>query len=256
LPRLEDIIRARRPERLPTVLTQEEVRDVLAAMVDDPGLAAAVLYGTGMRLLECLRLRVKDIDFGLNLIVVRDGKGQKDRRTMLPAALRDPLTAHLQRVRDQHGNDIAEGFGDVFLPEALERKYPGASREWAWQYVFPARHISEDPRSGSRRRHHMHESTLQKAVKEAVHRCRIAKPVSCHTFRHSFATHLLQNGYDIRTIQELLGHKDVATTMIYTHVLNRAGGRGVRSPLDAFGPQPSAGSNGLKWRRYTEVPSA
>lgn len=228
----EKVVPAKRPVRLPVVLTREEVRRLLAAVEGTPRLVATLLYGTGMRLLEALRLRVKDVDFGLNLVVVRDGKGQKDRRTMLPAALKGPLERHLERVRRLHERDLAAGAGDVLLPGAMERKAPDAAREWAWQYVFPASSFSRDPRGGAVRRHHMDESTVQRAVRDALRRSRIAKAASCHTLRHSFATHLLESGYDIRTIQELLGHKDVATTMIYTHVLNQVGGRGVRSPLD------------------------
>jgi len=178
--------------------------------------------------------RVKDIDFELNQIVIRDGKGQKDRVTMLPASVKERLREHLKGVRRLHEKDLAEGFGSVFLPDALARKYPNVGREWGWQYVFPASTRNRDPRSGVVRRHHLHESVVQRAVKAAVRRAGLTKPVSCHTFRHSFATHLLEDGYDIRTIQELLGHKDVSTTMIYTHVLNQAGGRGVRSPADTL----------------------
>ncbi|MGH8651264.1 MAG: integron integrase, partial [Gammaproteobacteria bacterium] len=194
-------------------------------------LMASFLYGAGLRLMECVRLRVKDIDFGYAQITVRDGKGNKDRVTMLPGALREKLEEHLERVQALHQKDLKEGFGDVYLPFALARKYPRAGREWAWQYVFPTSKRSIDPRSGRERRHHIDEQSLQRAVKTASRRAGIAKPASCHTLRHSFATHLLQSGYDIRTVQELLGHKDVSTTMIYTHVLNR-GGKGVRSPLD------------------------
>jgi integron integrase len=198
---------------------------------DEKWLMATLLYGTGLRLMECLRLRVKDIDFARNQITIREGKGNKDRLTMLPAAVKDPLARHLEGVREQHKRDLTNGLGRVFLPDALERKYPNANREWGWQWVFPATQISLDPRSKVQRRHHLHESVLHRAIKEATRRAKIAKPVSCHTFRHSFATHLLEDGYDIRTVQELLGHKDVSTTMIYTHVLNR-GGQGVHSPAD------------------------
>ncbi len=214
------------------VFTQREARAALAHLEGTHRLVAGLLYGSGLRLLEGLRLRVKDLDFETGQVVVRDGKGQKDRITMLPARLRAPLEDQLQRVRALHERDLAEGFGAVYVPGALARKYPGAPRSWGWQYVFPARQRSTDPRSGEVRRHHLSESAVQKAVREAIRKAGIAKTGSCHTFRHSFATHLLETGYDIRTVQELLGHRDVRTTMIYTHVLNR-GGMGVRSPLDA-----------------------
>jgi integron integrase len=190
-----------------------------------------LLYGTGLRQTECLQLRVKDLDFAQRQVVVRDGKGMESRVTMLPASLIEDLRFHLQLVKRTHQQDLEKGYGSVYLPFALERKYKNADRDWVWQYVFPSDRISSDPRSGIVRRHHLHENGLQKALKQAVRMAGISKRVSCHTFRHSFATQLLQNGYDIRTVQELLGHKDVKTTMIYTHVLNR-GGRGVRSPLD------------------------
>jgi integron integrase len=193
-----------------------------------------LLYGAGLRLLEALRLRVKDVDFALNQLTIRDAKGGKDRRSMLPLALKEPLGRHLEAVKALHERDLADEYGDVFLPDALARKYPGAARQWGWQYVFPAPTRSRDPRSGAVRRHHLNESAIQKAVKRAVLEAKLTKPASCHTLRHSFATHLLEDGYDIRTIQELLGHADVKTTMIYTHVLNQAGGRGVRSPLDGL----------------------
>jgi integron integrase len=231
LPWLDDLVRAKRPARLPVVLTREEVAAVLRHVQGVKRLAATLLYGSGLRLLECLRLRVKDVDFGRNEIVVRGGKGDRDRRTMLPAALSGALARFVAVARRQHQRDLAAGAGWVALPHALGRKYPNAGREWGWQWVFPATRIHVDAESGQRRRHHLHESVLQRAVREAVLRAGIAKPAGCHTFRHSFATHLLEDGYDIRTIQELLGHRDVRTTMVYTHVLNR-GGRGVTSPVD------------------------
>lgn len=234
LPWLDDLVRVSRARRPPVVLTRDEVRAILGELQGIPRLIATLLYGTGLRLLEGLRLRVKDIDFTARLIVVRDGKREKDRRTMLPKPLTEPIQRQLQEVRGVHAADLAAGFGDVWLPYALARKYPNAGREWAWQYAFPAIHRSRDPRDGETRRHHVDESTIQKAVKQALRRTGIAKAASCHTFRHSFATHLLEDGYDIRTIQELLGHADVQTTMIYTHVLNNAGGRGVRSPLESL----------------------
>lgn len=228
-----DSIRAKKPKRLPTVLTKEEVRKVIGCMSGTHRLMASMLYGSGLRLMECVRLRVKDIDFAQGQITVRDGKGMEDRVTMLPAALAVPLEGHLEHVKRFHEEDLAKGSGSVYLPFALERKYVKASREWIWQYVFPSDRLSKDPRTSIVRRHHVDESGLQKAVKEAASLAGTSKHVSCHTFRHSFATHLLENGYDIRTVQELLGHKDVKTTMIYTHVLNR-GGKGVRSPLDSM----------------------
>lgn len=231
LPQLNGIERAKRPQRLPTVLTVREVGAVLDRLDGTLGLMIRLLYGTGMRLMECVRLRVKDVDFEMRQITVRDGKGAKDRVTMLPARLAEPLKAHLEQVRALHRADLAAGLGAVWLPDALAVKYPNAPREWGWQYVFPARSLSVDPRSGQRRRHHVDEKALQRAVKKAAQAADLGKPASPHTLRHSFATHLLQSGYDIRTVQELLGHKDVATTMIYTHVLNR-GGQGVISPID------------------------
>lgn len=213
------------------VLIRQEVRVLLGALKGDHWLMAHLLYGAGLRLLECLRLRVKDLDFSTNQLVMRQGKGDKDRVTMLPTSIKGPLVAHLERVRHLHIQDVERGYGKVYLPHALARKYPNAGKEWGWQWVFPASQLSVDPRSGERRRHHLHESVLQKAVRAAAKQTGIVKPVGCHTLRHSFATHLLEDGYDIRTIQELLGHKDVSTTMIYTHVLNR-GGRGVASPSD------------------------
>jgi integron integrase len=233
LPALDNIVRAKRPGRLPTVMTQAEVRSVLARMYGTPKLVATLLYGTGMRLLECLRLRVKDVEFGRNQIVVRDTKGGKDRLVPLPLVVRSVLPAWLSRVKRIHQRDLEAGFGSVSLPDAIARKYPGSDRDWGWQYLFPSDHRSLDPRSQLQRRHHLHETAVQRAVRQAVLDVGISRGVNCHTFRHSFATHLLEEGYDIRTIQELLGHKDLKTTMVYTHVLNR-GGRGVRSPADAL----------------------
>jgi len=232
VPWLDCLVRARKPERLPVVLSRDEVRAVLAGVRGTPNLICRLLYGTGMRLLEGLRLRVKDVDFACNEILVREGKGDKDRHTVLPASLRVPLEEHLARVRALHDADLAAGAGSVRLPGALAAKYPNAPREWAWQWVFPARNLWRDEASGELMRHHLHETAVQKAVRAAVVQAGLTKPVGCHTLRHSFATHLLEDGYDIRTIQELLGHTDVSTTMIYTHVLNQAGGRGVRSPVD------------------------
>jgi integron integrase len=226
-----DLVRAKKPQRLPVVLTREEVQAILHQMPSDYQLMAKLLYGSGLRLLECLRLRVKDLDFARRELVVRDGKGMKDRVTVLPTPLVEPLQAHLVKVRQIHADDLANGYGAVYLPFALERKYPNANREWAWQYVFPAERRTPDPRSAEVRRHHVGETSLQKAVRDAVRAANLSKPATCHTFRHSFATHLLEAGYDVRTIQELLGHADVKTTMIYTHVLNR-GGLAVRSPLE------------------------
>lgn len=226
-----DAIRAKRSKYLPTVLTKAEVREILQQVSGVPGLVIKVLYGSGLRLNESLSLRIKDLDFAQRQIVVRDTKGNEDRVTMLPDSLITPLQQHLQKVRRLHQLDLDQGYGSVYLPFALERKHPHADRTWLWQFVFPSPSRSRDPRSGVIRRHHLHESGIQKTLKQAVRLAGIAKRVGCHTFRHSFATHLLEDGYDIRTVQELLGHKDVKTTMIYTHVLNR-GGRGVRSPLD------------------------
>ncbi|HJR80329.1 MAG TPA: integron integrase [Anaerolineales bacterium] len=223
---------AKRPERLPTVLNREEIVRVLAQLSGTHKLMAQLLYGSGLRLMECVRLRVKDIDFEYKTITVRDGKGEKDRITPMPDSLIQPLQRQLERVRLLHEEDLAAGFGSVYLPNALDRKYPNAAAELAWQYVFPAPKCSMDPRSpGVMRRHHLEPSGLQRSVKEAARKANVQKRVTCHTFRHSFATHLLQNGYDIRTVQDLLGHKDVRTTMIYTHVLQR-GGLAVKSPLD------------------------
>jgi integron integrase len=228
---IEGIERAKRPKRLPVVLTRDEVSAVLNQLSGTLKLMASLLYGSGLRLIECVRLRVKDLEFNYQQITVIDGKGGKDRVTMLPAALAEPLKRHLVRVRLLHEEDLSEGFGEVYLPYALDRKYSNAAREWPWQYVFPAAKRSTDPRTGKQRRHHLSERVLQRAVNCAVRKAKIAKPASCHSLRHSFATHLLEAGYDIRTVQELLGHKDVSTTMIYTHVLNK-GGKGVRSPLE------------------------
>ncbi|MGH7457645.1 MAG: integron integrase [Longimicrobiaceae bacterium] len=231
-PGLDKLVRAKKPKRLPVVLTREEVAHVLAQLDGTHRLIASLLYGSGLRLLESLRLRTKDLGFRESQIVVRDGKGGKDRITMLPERLRAALRLHLKRVELLHQADLEAGFGSAYLPGALERKYPNAGRSWGWQYVFPARARSRDPRSGTVRRHHLGESAVQRTVAIAVREAKLTKPASCHTFRHSFATHLLEDGYDIRTVQELLGHKDVRTTMIYTHVLAR-GGKAVRSPLDA-----------------------
>jgi integron integrase len=233
LPLTDGIVRAQRPHRLPTVLSRDEVRAVLAHLSGETRLAVLLLYGSGLRLLEALTLRVKDVDVGQGEIVVRGGKGDKDRRTVLSASVGAALTRHLERVRRLHQRDLADGGGGVQLPGALAMKYPHAPREWGWQWLFPASRLYRDPTSGERRRHHLHESAVQRAVREAVIRAGLTKPATCHTFRHSFATHLLESGYDIRTVQELLGHADVRTTMLYTHVLNR-GARGVLSPADGL----------------------
>jgi integron integrase len=223
--------RAKRPVHIPVVLSADEVRRVLRELNGVQWLIASLLYGAGLRLQECLELRVKDLDFERHEITVRRGKGQKDRRVMLPDLVRDRLLQHLEEVRACHAADLAHGFGRVVLPFALERKFPNAATEWRWQFVFPAARICRDPRFGPPSRFHLHESAIQRAIAEAARRAELTKRVSCHTFRHSFATHLLEAGCDIRTVQELLGHADVSTTMIYTHVLNR-GGKGVKSPID------------------------
>jgi integron integrase len=230
LPKIENVVRAKRPEHLPVVFTPQEAKAILAKINGVPFLVASLLYGSGLRLIEALRLRVKDIDFLTTQITVRDGKGAKDRVTMLPASLCELLTEHLTKVKLMHTEDLRRGLGEVWLPFALARKYPNAGKEWAWQYVFPSAKFSTARDDNVMRRHHLSESTIQKAVKDAIRRCEIHKNGNCHTFRHSFATHLLENHYDIRTVQELLGHKDVRTTQIYTHVLNK--GSNVRSPLD------------------------
>ena len=225
------IVRAQTRPHLPVVLSRAEVRGLLDALSGPSKLVAQFLYGSGLRLSECLDLRVKDIDLQARQVTVRSGKGGKDRHTMLPSTLVEPISRHLDGVATLHREDLAAGCGRVVMPTALARKYPGAERSWTWQFVFPASRICRDPRWGPPTRFHMHESVVQRAVTHAVRQCRLAKRASCHTLRHSFATHLLEDGYDIRTVQELLGHADVSTTMIYTHVLNR-GGRGVRSPAD------------------------
>jgi len=237
LPWLDNVEQAKAPKRLPVVLTRAEVQALLTRLDGTHWLLASLLYGAGLRLMECLRLRVKDIDFARKEILVRDGKGFKDRVTMLPVALIEPLRVHLERVRDLHQQDIANGFGAVYLPYALERKYPNAAQEWIWQYVFPSAKRSVDLRSGETRRHHVQDQALQRAIKQAVRDADLSKPATPHTLRHSFATHLLEGGYDIRTVQELLGHSDVSSTMIYTHVLNK-GGHGVASPLDGIPVRP------------------
>jgi integron integrase len=232
---MNEIVRAQRPVRLPVVLSRDEVSSLLSRLRGPVWLMASLLGGAGLRLLECAELRVKDINFDRGELTVRDGKGGKDRVTMLPAAMKGPLREHLTRVKAQHEADVAAGRGSVALPGALRAKFPNAPSEWAWQWVFPATRFYVDRTTGEHRRHHLHESVLQRAVKDAARAAGIGQRATCHSLRHSFATHLLEAGYDIRTIQELLGHRDVSTTMIYTHVLNQ-GGRGVRSPLDQLDP--------------------
>jgi integron integrase len=228
---LIDAVRAKKPERIPVVFTPSEVRQIFTYLEGTHLLVASLLYGAGLRLIEAVRLRVKDLDFQMDQITVREGKGEKDRITMLPQTFKEQFQTHLERVKKIHEEDLSRGYGEVFLPYALERKYPNAAKEWKWQYVFPAAKISIDKRSnGKLRRHHLSEDSIQRAVKHAIKRANVNKNGSCHSFRHSFATHLLENHYDIRTVQELLGHKDVKTTMIYTHVLNK--GSNVKSPLD------------------------
>jgi integron integrase len=231
LDQFEDLVFAKRPSKLPVVFTSDEVRNLLLHLEGTHWIMGQLLYGAGLRLMECIRLRVKDLDFGYKQIVVRDGKGHKDRVTMLPEIVVEPLRRHLEKVKQIHDRELQAGFGTVHLPYALERKYPHANREWGWQYVFPASKRSVDPRSGAEQRHHISEAVLQRAIKNAIRQAGIAKPGSTHSLRHSFATHLIEAGYDIRTVQELLGHNDVSTTMIYTHVLNK-GGKGVVSPSD------------------------
>ncbi|MDA0737852.1 MAG: integron integrase [Nitrospirae bacterium] len=230
---LGGLIRARKPRRLPVVMTKNEVGAVIHALTGEYRLMATIMYGAGLRLMECLRLRIRDVDFSLNQITVRGGKGNKDRITMLPNTSKEPLLAHLKQVKGIHQRDVREGWGRTVLPDALARKYPNAPAEWGWQYVFPAKQRWVNHKTGEEGRHHVHESAVQRVVKNAVFKAGIIKHATCHTFRHSFATHVLEDGYDIRTVQELLGHKDVKTTMLYTHVLNR-GGKGVRSPVDSL----------------------
>ncbi|MBN1106173.1 MAG: integron integrase, partial [Deltaproteobacteria bacterium] len=238
---LENVERAKKPTRLPVVFTRQEAGEILSRLEGTAWLMASLLYGAGLRVMECHRLRVKDVDFGCDQITVREGKGAKDRITMVPLSLKGPLQSYMEKAKAIHEADLKAGLGRVHMPFALQRKYPNAALEWAWQYVFPASNLCKDARTGMVGRHHVHESVLQRAIKSAIRSAHIAKHGSCHTFRHSFATHLLEDGYDIRTVQELLGHKDVSTTMIYTHVLNK-GGKAVRSPLDQV-----AGHLGTGW---------
>ena len=230
---LGEVIRARKPKRLPVVMTREEVKEVLANMTGDKWLMASLMYGAGLRLMECLRLRVQDIDFARNEILVRDGKGAKDRLTMLPELLKGPIKDHIKKVKTIHERDLADGWGRVQMPSAMDRKYPNAPRDWRWQWVFPQENRWKNTKTGEEGRHHIDKSLVQKSVRDATTKAGLTKRATCHTFRHSFATHLLEGGYDIRTVQELLGHNDVKTTMIYTHVLNR-GPAGVRNPVDGL----------------------
>jgi integron integrase len=252
---LEGLEWARRPRRVPTVLTPAEVQRLLAHLEGTRWIMASLLYGAGLRLRECLNLWVKDVEFEYRQLIVRDGRGAKDRVTVLPDSVIEPLKLHLVRVKAQHEEDIAAGYGDVELPDALQRKYPRAACEWSWKFVFPSYKLSTDPRTGVIRRHHVLENYLTRAVKQAARAAGIAKHVSCHTLRHSFATHLLENGYDIRTVQELLGHNSVETTMVYTHVMNR-GGRGVKSPLDSGGGQPPVARDVAGEYRVSAGPAA
>jgi integron integrase len=247
VPWLDDLVRAKRSVHVPVVMSRDEVQAVLSELRGMPQLMAVLLYGAGLRLLECARLRVKDVDFGRCQIVVRAGKGDRDRVSVLPAATREPLWRHLERVARLHRDDCMRGAGWVELPTALARKYPTAGRDWEWQWVFPATRTYRAPDTGQERRHHLHESVLQRSVRQAARRAAVGKRITCHTFRHSFATHLLEDGYDIRTVQALLGHRDVRTTMIYTHVLER-GPAGVISPVDRILGLPALADP----RRYTD----